>query len=104
MIPATLAASLKAYRDDVAAAKPVATLTPLQLASLVSQGRALVVAIDEALAAISTILDTPDPSGHPLVMIADVRARLAAAQDQTVLSDLRGFVGRAVLNLTQGAA
>lgn len=60
--------------------------------------------IDAALAAAGAPLDAADPTGHPLQMIADLTGRLTAASDQETLSDLRGFVGRAIFNLAQAVA
>lgn len=102
MIPASIPAGLSAFQAAVQAAVPIADLTPLQLRALLAQGRALIASIDAAATAAGTILDGPDPSGHPLAMITAVRARLDAAYDATLLADLRGLVGRAVLNLSAG--
>lgn len=104
MIPAAVSTALTSFQTAVAAYKPIASATPYQVAVLVQQGQAVVALIDEALAAAGAPLDAADPSGHPLALIADLEGRLAAVDDQITLSDLRGFVGRAVFNLAQGVA
>jgi hypothetical protein len=104
MIPVAISAGVTAFQANVAASKPISGLTPLQRAVLVTQGLSLVTAVDDALASVGTALDAPDPAGHPLALIAGVRTRLTASQDATTLSDLRGLLGRAVLNLSQGFA
>lgn len=104
MIPASVPAALAAFRAAVAANAPVASATPYQIATLVSQGQALLAMIDDALAAAGAQLDAADPTGHPLQMIADLTGRLTAVSDQETLSDMRGFVGRAVFNLAQAVA
>jgi hypothetical protein len=104
VIDANLRLRITGFQAAVTAAKPIGQLSPLQLAALVAQGQALVEAIDAALVTIGAPLDAEDPAGHPLTMIAAMRARAVAAQDQAALSDIRGFVARAVLNLSQGFA
>lgn len=104
MIPASIAADLTAFQQAVAAARPISALSPLQLKVLVGQGRSLLAEVDAAIAAVGTALDGADPSGHPLAMIAAINARAAAARDATLLVDLRGLLGRALLNLSAGYA
>lgn len=104
MIPAAIPLAVTAYQAAVAANNPVSSATPYQIATLVAQGNLLIAQIDAALAAAGAPLDAPDPTGHPLALIADLQSRLSAASDQVVLSDLRAFVGRAVFNLAQGVA
>jgi hypothetical protein len=96
--------ALAAFQANVTANKPITSATPYQIATLVSQGQAVLAMIDAALDASGTALDAPDPFGHPLTLIADLSGRLNAVSDQMTLSDLRGFVGRAVFNLAQGVA
>lgn len=104
MIPASIFASLTAFQAAVAAAAPLSELTVLQLNTLVRQGRDLLSEIDAAATDVGAVLDGPDPAGHPLAMIAAVRARRDAAVDASTLADLRGLTGRAVLNLGAGYA
>ncbi|MCJ2084591.1 hypothetical protein MKK88_01090 [Methylobacterium sp. E-005] len=104
MIPAAIPVALIAFQAAVTANKPIAAATPYQIATLVAQGQAVLAMIDSALIAAGTSLDAPDPSGHPLALIADLSGRVTAVSDQETLSDLRGFVGRAVFNLAQAVA
>ena len=104
MIPAAIRVALAAFLVAVAANKPITSATPYQIATLVSQGQAVLAMVDAALDASGAALDAPDPSGHPLTLIADLSGRVTAVSDQMTLSDLRGFVGRAVFNLAQGIA
>ena len=104
MIPASIPADLTAFQTAVQAASPISALTPLQLRSLVRLGAALDASIAAAAAATGAILDGPDPAGHPTAMIAAFRARREAAADAATLADLRGLIGRAVLNLQAGIA
>jgi hypothetical protein len=100
-IPASLAADLRTFQANVVAAAPLQGATPLQVAKLVAQAATVLSAVDAALQTSGTPLQAPAPSGHPVTAITAVRSLAAAALDQTALSDLRGYLGRAVFNLAQ---
>jgi hypothetical protein len=104
VIPAALSAGLVGFKAAIAAAKPINQAPALQVAALVRQGNALLVAIDAAIEASGTALDADAPSGHPLAIVAAVNALVEAGSDHSTLHDVRGFVGRAVFNLAQGYA
>lgn len=104
MIPAALTAGLASYQASVAAAKPISQAPALQVAALVRQGNALLVADDAAIEASGQPLDADAPSGHPLAIVQAVDALVEAGTDHRTLHDMRGFVGRAVFNLAQGSA
>ena len=100
-IPAALAADLAAFQSNVSAAAPLRYAPPLQIAALVAQGAALLSRVDAAIAGAGAALMAPEPSGHPTKMISDLRGVAQASLDQSALSDLRGYLGRAVFNLAQ---
>ena len=104
MIPTSVSNGLIAFKAAVKAAAPVSSLTALQLASLVSQGRAVVDAIDAALEDAGPPLDAGDPTGFPGDFVGILNGLDTATGDQSTLSDMRGYVGRAVLNLAQGVS
>lgn len=93
-----------AFQASVTAATPLEQAPPLQVAALVEQGEALIRAVDAALVAAGAPLGAEEPSGHPTAMIASVLAVVAAGEDHRTLHDMRGFLGRAVLNLAQASA
>lgn len=66
--------------------------------SLTSSAHVAALAI---IPAATSLLDSPDPSGFPADMVADLLALTEAAGDQSKLSDIRGYTGRAMFNLAQ---
>jgi len=104
MIPASVSSALTAFQAAVTSSAPVSSLSPLQLATLVSQGQAVVTMIDDALETAGAPLDAGDPSGFVGSFEATLNDLWTASADQSALSDMEGYVGRAVLNLAQGVA
>ena len=104
MIPVGIASGVIAFQAAVKAARPLRQAPGLQLAALVTQGNALLSAVDDALAAAGGPLDASEPAGHATALVAALNALATSAEDQRTLSDMRGFLGRAVLNLAQGVA
>lgn len=104
MIPASITASLAAFQAAALAAQPYASASPLQMAALVTQGVGLLGDLDIALTAAGGPLDDATSPVDPAAMIARVLNADIAATDTTTLCDLRGYLGRAVLNLSRAQA
>lgn len=101
MLPSALVADLAAFKAAAVAAQPYKTTSPLQLTALVAQGRSLLASLDIALASVGTTLDDEESGPYPAAMIATVLQAREASDDATALCDLRSYLGRAVLNLSQ---
>lgn len=101
MIPAAVSDGLAGLQTAAQAAQPLDRAPASQIGSLMTTGVALLGTIDIALSATGKPLDVGDPSGHPLAMISAVQRLADAARDQSILADMRGYVGRAVLNISQ---
>lgn len=101
MLSAALTGQLQAFDAAARAAQPYKSASPLQLAALVTQGNALLTSLDAALLQTAPTLDAESIPDAPAAMITSVLTALALSDDALTLCDLRGYLGRAVLNLSQ---
>ena len=101
MIPANVTTALTSLQAQVAAAVPLEQASAPTIAALQLNAAALVVLIDNAVAAAADDLDTWDAPTQPEGMISGINELVGAAQDQANLSLLRGVCGRAAANLDQ---
>lgn len=101
-IPVAVTTQLAALQAAFVAASPIDTAaTRSQILGLQFQATQLVAALDVALPAAAGALNTFVAPAMPHDMAAGVLGLLAATQDQIVLADLRGVMGRALSNLEQ---
>ena len=101
MISASVQNGALALQTAVVAARPLALAPSLQISALVRQGNELLATVDGAIASEGPRLDDVAPSGPLPAVVAAVNDVIVAGADLDTLHDLRGFLGRAVLNLAQ---
>jgi hypothetical protein len=100
-IPANITTELNFLEGQVTANTPLtgaprATITAMQL-----NAAQLVNDIDSAVTNAAGTLDTWTPPTDPAAIAAGLEALGGNADDQSALTNMRGFVGRAAANLAQ---
>ena len=101
-IPVTITNQLADLQTAFDAASPIDTAaTRSQILGLQFRAAQLVAACDATLPAAAGALDTATVPDMPTDMVKTVLALLQSAQDQTVLAEVRGLIGRAASNLDQ---
>ncbi len=101
-VPANIVAEIAYLSTIIAAAQPLAQASRLTITTLALQATQLVndtnAALDASAGALDTgIADTMAPS-----IVSGFQAVVDSSATQLSLADLRGFVGRAASNLTNG--
>ena len=100
-LPANITADLANLQTAYASAAPLASAASTTVYALAVQTNAVVADLDSAVEAASGGLDGfVAPVMAPAIATA-VLGLLTAAQTQSALTDIRGFVGRMALNLGQ---
>lgn len=99
-VPTNITSELAALQAQVAAAKPLQSAPFATVKAIQLNAQNLVVDIDVAVANSGT-LDTWISPSDPGTIISGVLGLYGNALDQSVLSNMRGYVGRATSNLDQ---
>lgn len=100
-VPANVLSELSALQTQVAAAKPLQSAPYATIKAIQLNAQNLVADIDAAVISTMGSLDTWTAPTDPDLMVSGVLSLLQNAVDQTALTNMRGFVGRATSNLDQ---
>jgi hypothetical protein len=99
-IPASITTALASLQAQATAAAPLINASVATRTAIKLNAANLVAAIQSALTATS-LLDTFVAPTDPGLLIAGIQNVIIAAEDESALAFMRGYVGRATSNLDQ---